>query len=90
MATRYIIYIFITFLINFFCWFYIITFCGIYVTTVTGWVNGSLVSLFLDWVIISVIIPFLKTIIRITVRKYSMLKFLIGFEYTFWILNLKA
>ncbi len=68
-----------------FCLFFGIVFCGIYNQTRPGWVNSIMLDLITDWFIISLILPILKTIIRIVVRTCPKLYCLVYVEHLFFI-----
>jgi hypothetical protein len=87
MGLRYKLFIGISLLINFICWWYVIIFCGIYVTSSTGWIQGSVMGIVMDWCIISLLVPFIKAVLRILIRKYPHLKFLVVIDYFFFIIG---
>ncbi len=85
MTWRNLIYILVVILVDSFCWFFAIIFCGVYPQTTPGWVSGIWFGAMIDWCIISIVIPLMKSLIRITVRTCPKLFFLIYIEYLFWI-----
>ena len=81
---RFIIISGILFLINI---YYTAIFCYIYSNSIDGWVNGAETGALLDWCLISLTIPLVKTVVRLTVRNCKYLRFLMVVEYSFFILN---
>jgi hypothetical protein len=90
MMLRYFNFLTVAFLINFFCWYYVIVFCSIYVTSSTGWLDGALVGLLMDWCGLSFIFPMIKALVRYYIRRNPKARFLIIIEYFFWISNFFA
>jgi hypothetical protein len=88
MKCRYRLFVFTSLFINFVCWWYVIIFCGIYTTSTSGWIQGSIIGLVIDWCGISLAVPLIKTTIRILIRKYPHFKFLIILDYTFFLVGL--
>ena len=72
---------------NLIIWYYVTVFCGVYITSSRGWIYGSVIGIFMDWCIVSILIPALKTSIRLIVRKYSKMRFLVTIEYLFFVKN---
>jgi Co/Zn/Cd efflux system component len=87
MRSGYIRSIIVTFSINLMCWYYAIAFCSVYTTSTSGWIYGGIMGIVIDWCIISFALPLIKSSIRVLVRKYHKLKFLISVEYFFWLVN---
>jgi hypothetical protein len=77
----------LTTLINILSWYYVIAFCGIYVTSSIGWIFGSFSGIILDWVALSTAIPLFRAFIRVIIRKYKFLNFLISLEFAVWVLK---
>jgi uncharacterized protein YybS (DUF2232 family) len=90
MMPRYLNFLIVAFIINFFCWYYVIVFCSIYVTSSTGWIDGALVGLLLDWCGLSFIFPLIKALVRYYIRRHPKARFLVIIEYFFWISNFFA
>ena len=78
-----LIVVFFTLLSNFFC----TIFCFIYSKSVPGWFNGGAIGFFLDVFIISILIPIIKTLVRMLVRIHWIFRPFIIIDYSFFILN---
>ena len=79
-------FLLITFLLNLLCLYYSTVFCTIYSSSTKGWIQGGIIGVFLDVFVISVTIPLIKSSIRILIRNFKILKFLI-IDYSFFLLN---
>ena len=75
------------FVFNLIILYYTVIFCSIYSVSVPGWFNGTILALSIDFLIISVCIPIIKVLVRILIRKFNLLRFLIIIDYSFFILN---
>jgi hypothetical protein len=87
MKIRYSLYFVITSFFNILFWYYVIAFCGVYVTSSSGWIYGSFTGIILDWFFISILIPLVRTFLRVGIRKYRKLRFLVVLEYIIWTLK---
>lgn len=88
MKCRYINFIIATSLINLICWYYAVVFCRIYSNTSGDWLFGAVAGLIIDWGIISIIVPLIRTCTRMVVRNFPKLRFIMVFEYFLWIKDL--
>lgn len=70
MKTRYMIWYFIIFVIHTFCWYYALVFCSIYKNSSSGWLFGCLISLGMDLLVMQIISPVVKGILRALIRTY--------------------
>jgi hypothetical protein len=84
---RYTLYYIVTTIFNIIFWYYVVAFCGVYITSSSGWIYGSFSGIILNWFFISILIPIVRTSLRMGVRKYRKLKFLIGLEYIIWVMK---
>jgi len=82
---QYISFLTIVNSINLFCWYYVTVFCGVYETSASGWIYGSIFSILIDWLGFSLILPFIKTSLRVIARKFKFMKYVAFLEYTFQI-----
>jgi hypothetical protein len=88
MRSQYRTFVATMIIVNLICWYYVTVFCGVYITSAKGWIYGSITSIILDWFGISILIPVIRTGIRLIVRKYQKMRFLVTVEYLFFIKNL--
>lgn len=63
------IFFIIALLINLFFWYYIIVFCGIYNKSGPAWIFGAILSLIINWGILSFIIPLFLALMRSLAKK---------------------
>jgi len=85
MRLKYGLFIGMTILVSLLLWYYVIAFCGIYSSASIGWIYGSIAGLMLDWFAFSISIPLIRACLRLIIRKFKRLKFLIRLEYILWI-----
>lgn len=90
MYLRYTLFKIAAFTINFLCWYYVIIFCNVYSLSSPDWAIGALIGLALDWGCFALLIPLLKTALRLTARKNPKMKILYLLEYCFWVTNFFA
>jgi hypothetical protein len=76
MKNRFIVFGIITSLLTAISWYYIIIFCGVYQSSSVGWIQGSLLSLAIDWLGFEFILPILMAAIRELIRCSPKLMFL--------------
>ena len=88
METRYMVFQIAAFTINFVCWYYALVFCAVYSDSSRNWVYGGLTGLFVDWFVISLLIPLSKTLLRLGIRNFKYLRFLIVIEYFYFVIGL--
>ena len=67
--------------------FFTTIFCFIYSKSVPGWFQGGIIAFFLDVFVISILIPIIKSLVRILVRLHWIFRPLIIIDYSFFILN---
>jgi len=87
MKIRYTIFYIVAFLMSLLCVFYSTVFCSIYNGSFPGWFQGGVIGLFLDLFAISIAVPVIKTSVRVLIRNFKFLRFLIIIDYSFFILN---
>ena len=87
MKQKYARFLIITILLNLLFLYYTTVFCTIYSSSTKGWSEGGIIGVFLDIFGISIAIPLIKSSVRILVRKFQFLKFLIIIDYSFFLLN---
>lgn len=85
MRWRYTLFIVLSITTSIFLWYYVITFCAVYETSSTGWIQGAMIGLVIDWFGISLLLPLIKTSLRLSVRNYPFLYFLVYIEYLFFL-----
>lgn len=51
------------------CFYYIIIFCGIYLSSSSGWVQGGVQSLILDWVAFAFGLPFVIYLVKAIIKR---------------------
>ncbi len=88
MKVRYFVFQVSAFTINFICWYYALVFCAVYNDSSRNWLYGGLIGLVIDWFIISIAIPLSKAILRILIRNFKRLRFLIIVEYFYFAIGL--
>jgi len=67
--------------------FYTVIFCSIYSKSVSGWFDGGVIGLFIDFGIVSIAIPIIKALCKILLRKSIIFRPLILIDYSFFFLN---
>ncbi len=87
MNFRFFMFKMFTFIVNIICWYYAMLFCSIYKASEKNWLYGGIISLIMEWFILGLIIPFTKALLRILIRRFKKLRFLILIEYLYFILN---
>ena len=85
MRLKYGFFIGMTILVSILLWYYVISFCGIYSSSSMGWIYGSIAGLMIDWFAFSLFIPLVRASLRLLIRKFKKLKFLIRVEYLLWV-----
>lgn len=75
-------------LLNSFIIYYVSIFCFVYPNSGFDWFNATINSLFIDVVLISMVIfPLTKTTVKLIIRNFPLLRFLILIEYAFFLTN---
>lgn len=87
MKSKYRTFVITMMIFNLICWYYVTVFCGVYIGSSKGWIYGSVYGIIIDWCLISLIIPILRTSLRLLVRKFDKMRFLVSIEYLFFIKN---
>ncbi len=87
MRSRYRTFVTTMMIFNLISWYYVTVFCGVYLGSAKGWIYGSVNGIILDWCVISLIFPILRTSIRLIVRNFEKMRFLVTLEYLFFIKN---
>jgi len=75
------------FVFNILILYYSMVFCSIYSASEIGWFNDTILALFIDFSIVSICIPIIKVLVRVIIRNFRLLRFLIIIDYSFFILN---
>ena len=76
MRAKWAIYYTITILISLLLYYYIAVFCGIYVNNSIALIQTSLISLFIDWIIIGFGVPIMIAIIRHIIKNCPSLRYI--------------
>jgi hypothetical protein len=87
MKIRYRIFIGIVLFLSLLSAFYCAIFCYVYSKSVPGWLHGGIIGLFLDFFILSISIPLVKTTVKTLLKKHWIFKPLILIDYCYFILN---
>lgn len=87
MKIGYLRFIILATILTLICIYYSTVFCSIYKSSYPGWFQGGVIGLMLDLFAISIAIPFIKTSVRVLIRNFKFMKFLIIIDYSFFFLN---
>ncbi len=78
---------FVTIILSALCIYYNTVFCHIYSGSSLAWFHGGAIGLWIDFFGVGIGIPLIKATVRILMRKFYFLKFLIIIDYSFFFLN---
>jgi hypothetical protein len=87
MKKRYNIFIIIVVFLILLSMFFSAIFCYVYSKSVPGWFQGGIISFFISVFIVSILIPLIKTIVKILLRKHLIFRPLLIIDYCFFFLN---
>ena len=73
MTLRWIFYFFFAISLSLGMWYYVLIFCGIYSSSSYSWMVGSFISLSIDYVLVSSIIPLSLSVVRLLITKWPSL-----------------
>ena len=78
MRIRYCLWFTYITLIHLFCWYYVICFCAVYPSNSYPWFYGSIISLLLEFLILSTILHFILSILRHIAKRKKTNKYAIN------------